>query len=167
MVDWLLTVAAWWGGTALGGGAVLLAGCALMRLTREPAARQRVGDVAVVAALLVAVLRFGPAWLELPWPGSVAHAAQPQTSTLPADLGSWMALAEGGDIIVEPRPSTLETTAAAPASDASWDWPAITAALTAAYLAVALVLLGRWMLGQWAEAIDHADHVIGRRPAEV
>src|SRR5262245_42552623 len=83
MHDWLLTAAAWWAGTALGGGAVWLAGCGLMRLTRDPSSRQRVGEIAVVAALLVAVLRLGPTWLALPWPVSAAHAAEPaSTSTL-------------------------------------------------------------------------------------
>ena len=48
----------------------LLAACGVMRLLKQPAARQRVGEWAVLAALLVAVLRLGPTWLPLPQKGS-------------------------------------------------------------------------------------------------
>jgi hypothetical protein len=40
--------------TAVGGGLLLLAACAWMRWTRSPARRQRLGEWAVLAALLLA-----------------------------------------------------------------------------------------------------------------
>jgi len=57
---------------------------------KQPAARQRVGEWAVLAALLVAVLRLGPTWLPVPWE-TAAHA-----EALPADVYDWA---------VEPRPA--------------------------------------------------------------
>ena len=60
MSAFLLRAADWWLGTAIGGGLVLLVGCLLMRLARQPAARQRLGEYAVLAALLVAGLRLLP-----------------------------------------------------------------------------------------------------------
>src|SRR5215207_1441481 len=75
MRELLLSAADWWVGTAIGGGLVLLAGCGLMRLTRQPAARQRLGEYAVCAALVVAGLRLLPAWLPLPWSAATATAA--------------------------------------------------------------------------------------------
>src|SRR5204863_89782 len=56
------------------------------RATRQPAARQRVGEWAVLAALLVAVLRLGPSWLPLPWDPSPARA-----EALPTDVYEWTA----------------------------------------------------------------------------
>src|SRR5438874_13380123 len=70
MREVLWRAADWWLGTAIGGGLVLLAGCGLMRLTRQPAARQRLGELAVLAALVVAVLRLMPAWVALPRPAA-------------------------------------------------------------------------------------------------
>src|SRR2546423_3993339 len=75
MRDILWQAAEWWVGTAVGGGLVLLAGCGLMRLARQPAARQRLGEWAVFAALVVAVLRLLPAWVPLPWSPAPAAAA--------------------------------------------------------------------------------------------
>src|SRR5947207_12804997 len=83
MHDLLLSAATWWLGTALGGGLILLAACLLMRATGQPALRQRLGELAVLAALAVAVLRLGPAWLAVPWPAGAAYAAPPpQASAL-------------------------------------------------------------------------------------
>ena len=67
MNAFLLRAADWWLGTAIGGGLVLLVGCVLMRLARQPAARQRLGELAVFAALLVAGLRLLPAWMPVGW----------------------------------------------------------------------------------------------------
>src|SRR5947209_2585996 len=75
MRELLLSAANWWLGTAVGGGAILLAACLLMRRVRQPAARQRLGEWAVLAALLVAALRLGPSWLELSWPVEPAATA--------------------------------------------------------------------------------------------
>jgi hypothetical protein len=101
MRELLLQAGNWWLGTALGGGAILLAGCGLMRLARQPAARQRLGEWSVLAALVVAVLRLLPAWLPLPWSATAATAAvaatEPvQLAALPPALqpldGVWVEL---------------------------------------------------------------------------
>jgi len=54
--------------TALGGGLLLLVTCVLMRWTRQPARRQRLGDWGITAALLVALCSgLGPSWLVVAW----------------------------------------------------------------------------------------------------
>src|SRR4051812_16439726 len=94
MREWLMQAGAWWVGTAAAGGLVLLGACLLMRLTRQPAARQRLGELAVIAALLVAVLRLGPAWLQVSLPVAEAppadHAAAPaaQTAAPPVEVAA-------------------------------------------------------------------------------
>ncbi len=60
-VGWLLHC-------ALGGGLLLLLAWGLVRRTRQPARQQRLGEWAMVAALLLAILALGPAWLVLPLP---------------------------------------------------------------------------------------------------
>src|SRR4051794_1770691 len=83
MREFLFGAAEWWAGTAAGGGLVLLAGYALMRSARHPAARQRLGELAVMAALLVAVLRLLPSWVPLPWSAAPASAAVDAVAALP------------------------------------------------------------------------------------
>src|SRR5207302_149666 len=124
MQDWLLSVAAWWGGTALGGGLVLLVGCWLMSRMREPAARQRIGEIAVVAALVVAVARLGPAWLTVPWPETKASAAQP--TTLPAEIGGWVILSSNGEL-GEARTLPADPPPAPPVESSAplWTWQSV------------------------------------------
>lgn len=81
---------------------MLLVGYGLMRLARQPAAKQRLGEYAVLAALLVAVLRLLPAWLPLPWSaGSAAAAVDPNG---PAPVATpevvWMAVPPVEDVWV-------------------------------------------------------------------
>lgn len=64
----------WWLGSALGGGAVLLICGLLMRRTTAPAARQRLGEWGIVAAVLVAVLRMAPSWISVPDPWPTAES---------------------------------------------------------------------------------------------
>jgi hypothetical protein len=62
-----VTLAGWLLRTAVGGGLLLLLAWALMRRTRQPARRQRLGECGVVAGLAVALLSIAPAqWLSLP-----------------------------------------------------------------------------------------------------
>jgi hypothetical protein len=53
---------AWFLRTALSGGLVLLAGFVWMALTRQPARRQRIGELALLSSLLVALPAAFPAW---------------------------------------------------------------------------------------------------------
>src|SRR5947209_6319614 len=77
--------------TAVGGGLLLLAAGVLMARTRPVARRQRLGEWAVAAALLLAALSLGPAWLPVTWPAPVlasvgdASLAVPEKG-LPADF---------------------------------------------------------------------------------
>ena len=48
----------------MGGGLLLLVTCVLMRCTKQPVRRQRLGDLGLLAALLTALLcAAGPSWL--------------------------------------------------------------------------------------------------------
>src|SRR5437763_1346495 len=60
-VGWLLH-------TAVGGGLLLLVGRVLAARTRAVARRQRLGEWSVTAALVLAALSLGPAWLPLSLP---------------------------------------------------------------------------------------------------
>src|SRR5437016_1663297 len=60
-----------WGGPwlahlAVGGSLVLLATLFWMRLVRQPARRQRLGELGLAAALLSTIAALGPAWISLP-----------------------------------------------------------------------------------------------------
>ena len=64
----------WWLGTAIGGGLVLLLALWAMRSNASAAARQRLGELGIFAALLLAVLRLGPAWLPITLPAAPVTA---------------------------------------------------------------------------------------------
>jgi beta-lactamase regulating signal transducer with metallopeptidase domain len=96
-----VTVGAWVGHAAAGGGLLLLLAWFLMRRTRQPARQQRLGELGLAAALLLAVLGLGPAWLVVAVPVEETPAAPP------------------------PRTETPTPPAAAPAAaDPLPDWPA-------------------------------------------
>ncbi|MCI0737756.1 MAG: M56 family metallopeptidase, partial [Gemmataceae bacterium] len=69
------SLALWLAHTAVGGAALLLITLLLMRWTRQPARRQRLGELGVVAALVMAVLALGPAWWTPPWVGEPEASA--------------------------------------------------------------------------------------------
>jgi beta-lactamase regulating signal transducer with metallopeptidase domain len=71
--EWLVRV-------AVGGGSLLLLARVAMALTREPVRRQRLGEWGMVAALLLAILSAGPAWVVLPLP-SLQGPGQPTAAT--------------------------------------------------------------------------------------
>src|SRR5262245_2960238 len=166
MDEFLVHAAGWWLGTAIGGGLILLAACGVMRLMKQPAARQRVGEWAVLAALLVAVLRLGPTWLSLPWE-SAAHA-----EALPSDVYDWVAEPRPMDVQpvlpleklpLSPAPADVEVfvgrlrdlppqppAGPPPHAAPALDWRPLAAGLTGICLVIAVVLLARWVLGQWA-----------------
>src|ERR1700722_7291433 len=66
--------------TAIGGGILLLVTCVLMRWTRQPVRRQRLGDWGMTAALAVALgSGLAPSWLGIAWTRS---APAPQAEAL-------------------------------------------------------------------------------------
>ena len=77
--------AAWWLHTAIGGGFLLLVAFALTLTSRQPALKQRLSECGLLAALLVAVLSFGPSWLPLPIlpPSSLVSTAVSQAARYP------------------------------------------------------------------------------------
>ena len=64
--------------SAFGGGLLLLLALPLMRACRQPARRQRLGESALVAALLLCALNLGPSWIPLPVAGF-----EPSSSSAP------------------------------------------------------------------------------------
>ena len=57
---------AWLARSAAGGGVILLLSLLVMRCCRQPARQQRVGELGLAAAFLLAVLGVAPAWWSLP-----------------------------------------------------------------------------------------------------
>jgi beta-lactamase regulating signal transducer with metallopeptidase domain len=172
------TAAGWLAHTAAGGGLLLLLTAALVRRTRQPARQQRLGEWGLAAALLVALLSAGPAWLVLPWiPAAEPSAAAEEPAwgpspppepfseapvPLPAEIlvlpqGPFPAEAPGG------LPLLPEQTGNGAAEPESHPLPAssrepltleeLLAALAAlVYAGGACLLLGRWLLGHVALA---------------
>ncbi|MBL8825050.1 MAG: hypothetical protein JNJ77_20850 [Planctomycetia bacterium] len=66
MPDALFSLDGWLLRTTLAGGIVLFIGSVWMLLTRQPVQRQRIGESALLAALLVALPAALPAWWSLP-----------------------------------------------------------------------------------------------------
>src|SRR5437660_69219 len=67
-MSWIWTTpGGWLIRSVVGGGMLLLLTWVLIKRTRQPARRQRLGEWGVVAALLLAVLSLGPAWLPVSW----------------------------------------------------------------------------------------------------
>src|SRR5450432_68046 len=65
MPEALLAFDGWLLRTTLGGGVVLLIGTLWMAFTRQPVQRQRIGELALLAALLVALPAALPTWWSL------------------------------------------------------------------------------------------------------
>src|SRR5438128_1632603 len=75
--------------TALGGGLLLLVTCVLMRFTRQPARRQRLGDWGLSAALVVGLLSLvGPSWLVIAWNRGADQRRTVIENATPADDGA-------------------------------------------------------------------------------
>jgi beta-lactamase regulating signal transducer with metallopeptidase domain len=169
------TALGWLVHTLLGGGLLLLAARLLMAGVRSPARRQRLGEWAMVAALLLPLLALAPAWLLVPLPTRPTPAsAQEEAPTIPAPE---QAAPEGEapflpeDVIIAEVPAgvldlppaeALPPTEATPAPAASgraaaeasmWLLPsprALAWLVIAAYGCAAALLLGRWLLGHLA-----------------
>src|SRR5882672_1324280 len=69
MPEALLAFDGWLLRTTLAGGVVLLIGTLWMAFTRQPVQRQRIGELALLAALLVALPAALPTWWSLPGGG--------------------------------------------------------------------------------------------------
>src|SRR5262245_42659471 len=69
------TPGVWLAHSAAGGGLLLLLTWALVRWTKQPARRQRLGECGLAAALVLAVLSLAPPWLRLDLPAAAAAPA--------------------------------------------------------------------------------------------
>src|SRR5262245_19130539 len=67
--------------SAVGVGLLLLLAWALLGLVRQPARRQRLGESGLAAALLVALLSLGPAWLLVAVPLPSLFSPPPSSDT--------------------------------------------------------------------------------------
>jgi DNA-binding transcriptional MerR regulator len=61
--------------SAIGGGLLLLLAWLFVRFALQPSRRQRLAEVGLFAALLLAVLSLAPAWLTVDWPVRAERAA--------------------------------------------------------------------------------------------
>jgi beta-lactamase regulating signal transducer with metallopeptidase domain len=151
------SVGLWLLRSALGGGLVLLLARAALRFIRQPARRQRLGEMGMAAALLVAILSLAPAWLLFSVPAMPSRAPeQPgaaESRQLPSELPSDELLAfapipEGMPEVPVPSPSRQSAVgasenAASPARNAV-PWQTI---LGVAYVLGAAFILCRWLIG--------------------
>jgi beta-lactamase regulating signal transducer with metallopeptidase domain len=153
-----VTVGAWVCHTAAGGGLLLLLAWALMRWTRQPARQQRLGECGLAAALLLAALSVGPAWLPvvlpLPEPAAVSEAsAGPVPAAWDASPAALAPAGQAPTVALAAPLSTTVTTPADPRLDPARP-PALRARLLGAlglgYVLVALFLAARWLLGHLA-----------------
>lgn len=80
--------AAWLLHSMVGGGLLLLLALPLMAVCRQPARRQRVGEMSLLAALLLCVLSLGPSWITVPLPNTEMSAPPPAASESPSLSGS-------------------------------------------------------------------------------
>ena len=154
------TVAAGWlVQMVLGGGLLLLLTRLVMARTAEPALQQRLGEVGLLSALLLAVLALGPAWLPITLPHGIAPAAVSPTPSAPAPAETAGPQTQNLDpdlSLLPDRPGEEEPLPrAAPIArelqpDASTraSWPErIVTGLVAAYAAAAGLILLRWLFG--------------------
>ena len=170
VVEWLLR-------TLLGGGCLLLLTWLVMGRLAAPALRQRLGEWAMAAALLLALLSVAPAWLIVPLPAEVVASEAPPPSVVntsipaplpeaaPSEASEPVPLIVSNLFAVEPAEIDLrdESALSAPAA-ASREGPTQTIAgrtpthdeaavlrwLPAAmllYLACVALLLARWLVG--------------------
>jgi len=75
--------AGWLLHSAVGGGLLLLLAWKLMNLCRQPAWRQRLGEWAVLSAVLLGALNLGPAWIKLPLLGQQSIRPSARVSESP------------------------------------------------------------------------------------
>jgi hypothetical protein len=93
-----ITLGGWLGRTAVGGGFLLLLVWGMMRFPRQPVRRQHLGEWGVFAALLLAALCLGPAWL----PGRILSPAD-----LLFDFAPWQGQVLAGSVDYAPLPKAL------------------------------------------------------------
>jgi beta-lactamase regulating signal transducer with metallopeptidase domain len=161
----------WWLHTLVGGGLLLLLGCLLLSLIRQPARRQRAGEWTMLAALLLAVASLAPAWLivTVPWehreevpvataPVAPAPAEPPRQPAAPAEAPAgelavliWPLPVEAPPP-VQPAPEIIATPQPEPAVEAARvpTWETVLVWLAILHGCGAALLLLHWLVGHVA-----------------
>jgi beta-lactamase regulating signal transducer with metallopeptidase domain len=162
------TPASWLLHTAVGGGLLLLLTGFVIRWTRQPARRQRLAELGLAAALLLAVLSLGPPWLHVRLGPSAQEPPPPPTSQ-PLDKPRPpeplpRALAALADFDAEPAPEPARelaeagpenpTSAQAPPEEVEsagkatpFDPETLGALAVGAFLVCSAFLTLRWLVG--------------------
>jgi beta-lactamase regulating signal transducer with metallopeptidase domain len=152
----------WWLGSAIGGGAILLMCGLLMRRASSPEVRQRLGEVGIVAAVLLALLRLGPTWIGIPDPWRCQEPTQNKkvaTATLDAVPGPQLAWQLFPQDTVTDVPVIAVASDPVPAAEPLIEIPACRPApsvwsigiidgLLAGYAALVVFFLSRWIIAQ-------------------
>jgi beta-lactamase regulating signal transducer with metallopeptidase domain len=139
-----IPIARWMLHAGLGGGLILALTLLAMRRVRQPARRQRLGEAGAGAALALAVLACGPAWIAIPIgeapapdfrlalalvPGPAAELPAPAANLAAAEVGALEAAPP------QPAPSWFES------------FNPLLCVLVLLYAAGAMFFLARWCLG--------------------
>src|SRR5262245_44361053 len=141
------SIAAWLFRAGAGGSLLIVATLLSMRWVRQPARRQRLGELGMAAALVLAALCWAPAWLPLWEP---APAPLPQVAFMlvpaqdgPVDVEANVALQPVGAVRLNPAAAVDIVHPPARFEFRSWLLPA---AVVAYGLGVAFYLV-RWLAG--------------------
>lgn len=88
-MSWIWTTpGGWLVRSVLGGGLLLLLTWVLIKRTRQPARRQRLGEWGVVAAMVLAISSLAPAWLHVSWLPAMHGSKNESTTWQQANLRS-------------------------------------------------------------------------------
>lgn len=162
---WLL-LDTWLVRSAVGGGLLLFLAWGTMCVLRQPARRQRLGEWAAAAGILLAALSLLPSWLTIaysvPAVASPAPAAEPvadREGTLPAEIvdsNTLLALLSDPSLeesnaesaLPDTKPAANSLTLAVATSPA-WllSWETLLLCLQLLYACGVVWFLGRWLLG--------------------
>jgi beta-lactamase regulating signal transducer with metallopeptidase domain len=124
----LLPAEAWLIRVAIGGGLLLLIARVAMSLTRQPVRRQRLGELALMASLILAALCWLPAWLLVPLPYALVDSSGLSALARESDVRSTPDAQKATDSVrnqFEPGKPMLEVPdAEAPVDGLDWAVPA-------------------------------------------
>jgi beta-lactamase regulating signal transducer with metallopeptidase domain/C-terminal processing protease CtpA/Prc len=180
MSSWFIAPEEWLVRCSISGGVLLLAGAVLMLLTRQPARRQRLGELSLLCGLLAAGLCALPAWTpwavplwsapgtKLPEPGTgVVADSMPALSDLDLELLQLERLQASNPN--DPAPEAVarvnDEHAAAEESATTSFWQSSMPWFVTAYIIMMGYLLLRCVLGHfglrrmWAAAVPPPLHV--------
>ena len=139
------SIAGWLVRAGLGGSLLIVGTLLAMRLVRQPARRQRLGELGMLAALVLAALCWAPAWLPL-WEPAPPPAATMDIVLAPVEELEWITIADQPE--VRDNPAVPMALASIPQDADSFKlsvW--LLPAAVVAYALGAAVCLLRWLAG--------------------